>query len=141
MDPFSLTAGAIGFIALAIQLSGTAKQLCNLWSSASSGLADLKDIIEDLDFLAEVLASLGGSDPYSGHTKSRPAIKVLDKCQRDLYRLEQMSKNIWCENDGGKARRKWMTLKVGFKKDEIAQFQKVLERTKTTLILELMLCR
>ena len=87
----------------------------------------MKDIIEDLDFLAEVLASLGGSDPYSGHTKSRPAIKVLDKCQRDLYRLEQMSKTIWCENDRGKARRKWTALKIELKKDETAQFHRVLE--------------
>jgi hypothetical protein len=68
-------------------------------------------------------------------------MKVLDKCQSNLGRPEILSKDTWSDLPVSQRKKKWAALRIAFKKDQIAKFQRVLERTKITLILELMLSR
>ena len=143
MDPFSLAASTVGFIALAMKLSATARRLYAIWSSTSNRISGLREVIDNLELLANVLASLGHNQDLADTRISKPqvSIKVLNKCQGDLQKLEAMSKEIWVDWPSSKSGQKWAALRIALKKDQISQFQKVLERTKTTLILELMLVR
>lgn len=143
MDPLSLAAGTAGFVALAIQLSGIVRKLCDVWSSSPVGVEEISDIVEDLQSLKEVLDMLSNRHKELGGGLLSPklSITVLERCRRRLQRLEGMTSKIWSNEPPSRSKQMRTAMKIAFQNDQIHRFHKVLERTRTILVLELMLAR
>jgi hypothetical protein len=79
MDGISAGASIIAVISLALQLTGSLKELYEFWSSTRGGPDSLRSITDDLKLLSAILSEIAS---HSSHGSSNHTMQnVLQDCK------------------------------------------------------------
>ena len=140
MDPFSTAASAVSVASIGIQIAESIHGLIKFCKSIRDAPEAIQTISEDLVLLDEILNSLMTyyqTDQRRDHSATaQPAQTALNVCLVRLRRLERMTSKL--ENRLAQSRA-WGSLKTALKENSIQKFQSSLEKTKTSLILAMLL--
>jgi hypothetical protein len=140
MDPLSAGACIITFLSLPIQLAESVQKLHDFWASIEAAPEDIQNIVEDLKLLESILRQI---DQEKQRLSSTPLqhqlfLNVLRRCKWNIKKLDSMMNGIHTACAEDNLRKKLATFKFIFKRPQIERLQDLLERTKTSLILELL---
>jgi hypothetical protein len=139
MDPLSAGATIISFFSLAIQLADSVQTLHDFWASIKAATDDIQNAVEDLHLLEGILRQIAQEEQRLSSTPSQHqlSLNVLRRCEWNIKKLNSMMNGIHTACAEDNLRNKLATFKFIFKRPQIERFQILLERTKTSLILEL----
>jgi len=140
MDPLSAGAAIISFLSLAIQLADSVQKLHDFWASIEAATDDIQNAVEDLHLLAGILRQIAQEEQRLSSTplEHQISLNVLRRCEWNIKKLNSMMNGIYTACAKDNLRNKLATFKFIFRRPQIERFQILLERTKTSLILELL---
>jgi hypothetical protein len=140
MDPISASASVVSFVALALQLAENVQRLHNFWLSVGNATNDVQNILDDLHLLESILSQIAQDTPsgHFGSDKATPCFRALQRCEKNILKLGEIMDGVQTAFARGGMRRRWMAFRVVARKPQIEGFHLVLERTKTTLMIELL---
>lgn len=140
MDPISISASVVSFVALALQLADNVQKLYDFWLSVGIATEDVQGILDDLHLLGCILSQIAHDMPSGFHGSETPpsCFRILRRCEDNVSKLRNTMDEVQLEFSRGGIRRRWMAVKFVAKKPQIERFHLILERTKTTLMIELL---
>ena len=139
MAALGTAAGVIAVISLSIQLAERAEKLHNFWVSVRDAPLEIKVVIEELEILRDILTQIAADETEQQryHSTTHLSIKVMEKCQINLDALYTITTEFWPHfTESSNKRLDWTTLKAASNRDKIEHFQKLVERTKSSVMLE-----
>lgn len=140
MDPLSAGATIISFLSLAMQLADSVQKIHDFWASIKAATDDIQNTVEDLHLLADILRQIAQEEQKLPSTplQHRLSLDVLRRCECNVKKLNTMMNGIHTTCAEDNLRNKLAIFKFIFQRPQIERFQILLERTKTSLILELL---
>ena len=134
MDGVSSTASATAIASFAIQLADNIKKLYDFWQSVKEAPEDIRAITADLNLLWGVLSNIAFEAQHVGPDATLTT--VLQSCNSNVKTLILAPQVIEPGFTSTSLRvRKWSAVKAVWKREKLSNFQAVLERLKTTLLL------
>ena len=134
-----VTIGALG-----AQITIGVVKLKSLWNQIKDAPEDLRDLIEELEMLSQLLADAERDqeqNPLSGlvldpHSKSQ----CLRYCKKSVIQLKELTDDFAdALETKGKLRKTWSSAKIVFKKNETRRFESKLKRSIRLLSISLQL--
>ena len=134
-----VTIGALG-----AQVTIGVVKLKSLWNKIKDAPENLRDLIEELELLSQLLADAERDqerNPLSGlvldpHSKSQ----CLQYCKKSVIQLKKLTDDFAdALETKGKLRKTWSSAKIVFKNDETRRFESKLKRSIRLLSISLQL--
>lgn len=128
----------LGAVASVVSLVTATTQIRDIWISVKSGWEDICGILDDLQVLAEIIDALSFTSSKYEQALWQPKVstRAIERCESNIRSLSAIANQIRPVNSGGLARKTRTALNIFVKKSHILRSQALLERSKTTLILE-----
>lgn len=136
MDPLSGGASVLAFVGLASQLAVNIKKLYDFWASVEDAPQDIRAITRDVRLIKDILEEIATEE--ESHLLHRTTQTALQECDATLEELNALIVGLEPGFNSSKRRvRKWIAIKVVFRKDKIKRIQGLLSETKLSLSLSL----
>ena len=136
-EALGVVASGISIGSLAIQLLDSVQRIRRFWKSVDEAPKDIGDLIEELHVLGSVFSDLT-SQPGSVQALPPSSFQMcLQHCSRVLEELKPIVLELQSDLLGSKRRKQWAAIKTAFKKGDLHDLTRRLERSKSTLCLAL----
>lgn len=128
--------GVFASASIALQLAEAALQLHRFWNRVEDAPKEMRDILNDLLVLKDVLRDIHVQQTLiKGPKEELPTHRPLLKCWEYFQELEVLAKKLQLDKSEGVIKRKWKAVKVVFRKDQVIQLRANMESMKITLVL------
>lgn len=136
MDGLSTAAGGFAVVSVTLQLVDGINKLHDFWNSITEAPEDIKDNLDDLRLLSNVLTQT--AHHQQRNPPDRTLADVLNVCHAKVQRLITLLEEI---EPGFASRssyiRRWTAVKATMKQGKLKKFEDRLARLKSTLLLAL----
>ncbi|MCJ1380958.1 hypothetical protein MMC17_004067 [Xylographa soralifera] len=138
-EVLGVVASGITIAGLAIQIASSVQQILDFWASMKGAPADIHNLLEELDLLAEILSSVDGNTDSTDHDETSlrqsATLKAARYCQNAASCIDAVVTDL---SDGfamPRGRRHWTAVKAVLKDKKMIKCLQRLERAKTMLSL------
>ena len=129
-----VAASAVAFASIAIQLGQSFITLYEFWESVKEAPENVSAVVKDLKLLAAILRQIELNEQQYG--QNAEVTDALKSCTAkvDILRnlVDQLEPGFASKR---RVQRKWTALRAALKSDKVEKFRKLLEETKTTILL------
>lgn len=128
-----VVASSIAIGTLAAQITSSIVKLKSYWDQVQGAPEDVRDLIEELDILANLLTDMEDDqrqNPVSSLIlDSTSKSRCLQHCKRGADQLKELTESLSVDLDSStRLKRKWASAKVVLKKDKVDRYRLKLER-------------
>jgi hypothetical protein len=138
--------GAAGLASLAVQLLECIHKLHDLHANIRDAPAEIREILEEVDLLGDVVTSYLGVSGGATRTCLVPPVvqkQALGRCSKVLEILRNIAQELETTMQTSRTRRwiNWAKVEAAFKRKQLARIQTALDRAKSTLTLAILIDR
>ncbi|KAK5556558.1 hypothetical protein LTR46_005750 [Exophiala xenobiotica] len=141
-----VVAGGAGLASLAVQLLECIHKLHDLHANIRDAPVEIREILEEVDLLGDVLTSYLGVSGGATRTCLVPTVvqkQALGRCSKVLDILRNIAQELETTMQRSRTRRwiNWAKVEAAFKRKQLARIQTALDRAKSTLTLAILIDR
>ncbi|KAK5452822.1 hypothetical protein LTS15_006970 [Exophiala xenobiotica] len=139
-----VVAGGAGLASLAVQLVECFHKLHDLHANIRDAPTEIRDILDEVDILGDVLTGYLGVSEGATRTCLVPTVvqkQALDHCSKVLEILRNIADELETTMQTSRTRQwiNWAKVGAAFKRKQLARLQTALERAKSTLTLAILI--